>query len=312
MCVKYCSSVIISIMEYKGSLYALLTAIGFKTSELTERFLQEKGAAAVDTYSIYRYALIPSVIWSAVFVRKEDLAFILSSPKLVIIFGLIIIFWNVQSLLFSFVINSTGSMILLATIFNMLALPMYLIFGTFFNGDIPNIYSISAILILLLALFINPAHHHENLRPRLSKPLYIIVLLILAKVACDTVLQGISREALQEIHPTVFLGVFSSLTLSMCWIISKFFIRRRVEEKIVMKKKRWLALIIPMVWFIASIPESFALAAIPIYTFISISVITFGMDTFSDVIHKRIHLNFQTIIFITLVLFGISLSILSV
>jgi hypothetical protein len=299
-------------MEYKGPFYALLTAIGFKTSELTERLLQEKGAAPIDTYTIYRYALIPSLIWSIIFVRKEDLVLILHSPKLVIIFGLIIIFWNLQTILMSFVINSTSSMILLATIFNMLALPMFLIFGTFFNGDIPNIYSISGIIILLLALFINPAHHHENLRPKLSKPLYIIMLLILAKVACDTVLQGISREALQEIHPTVFLGVFSSLTLSVCWIISTLFIRRRIKEKTVMRKKRLLALVIPMVWFIASIPEAFALAAIPIYTFISISVITFGMDTFSDVIHKRIHINFQSIIFIVLVLSGISLSVLSI
>lgn len=299
-------------MEYKGSFYALLTAIGFKTSELTERLLQEKGATPFDTYTIYRFALIPAVIWSLIFVRQEHLAFILGSPRLLIFFGIIIVLWNLQALILSFVINSTSSMILFATIFNMMALPSFLVFGTFFNGDIPNFFSISAILVLLFALTINPAHHHENLRPKLSKPFYIIILLILAKVCCDTVLQGVGREALQIIHPTVFLGVFSTTTLSVCWIISKFFIHRRIKETPVMKEKRWLALLIPGVWFIASIPEAFALAAIPIYTFISITVITFGMDTFSDVIHKRIHLNFQTIGFIMLVLIGISLSVLSV
>jgi hypothetical protein len=54
------------------------------------------------------------------------------------------------------------------------------------------------------------------------------------------------------------------------------------------------------------------LAAIPIYTFISINVITFGMDTASDVLHKRIRLTPQTIGFIALVVAGIALSVLSV
>ncbi len=299
-------------MDYAGSLNAFLAAVGFKTSELTKRFLQEKGAARIDTYTIYRYALIPSVIWSIIFVRPDDINFILNSPKLLIIFGMIIVLWNLQSLILSFVINSTSSMVLFTNIFYMLSLPMFLIFGTFYNGDIPNILSILAIFILLVALSIKPTLHKSNLRPRLSKPFYIIALLILAKVSCDTVLQGISREALQEVHPTVFLGTFSVLTLGTLTIISHFFIRRRVKETAVMKQKQKRALLIPMIWFAASIPESFALEAIPIYTFISISVITFGMDTFSDVIRNRISVNFRTVSFIALVVAGISLSVLSV
>ena len=80
-----------------------------------------------------------------------------------------------------------------------------------------------------------------------------------------------------------------------------------------MKEKQWFAIILmPMTWFAASIPEAFSLAAIPIYTFISINVVTFGMDTVSDLIHKRIRLSAQTIGFIVLVVAGISLSVLSV
>jgi hypothetical protein len=299
-------------VDYQGTIYALLRAVGFKMVMLTQRLLQEKGASEIDTYAIYRYALIPAVAWSLVFVREEDINFIFHTPKLLIIFGALIVLWNLQALIISFVINSTSSMVLFTTIFSMLNLPLYLGFGTFFNGDIPNIFNIAAILILLVAFLINPAHHHENLRPRLSKPLYVIALLILAKVSCDTVLDGITREGLQQVHPTVFLGVFGVTTLSVCAIISRFYVRQRFREAEIMKEKQWLALSIPMIWFAASIPEIFALAALPIYTVISIGAVTFGMDTFSDFVHKRIRLNLQTGSFITLVLAGTILAVLSI
>ena len=296
-----------------GAIYAFLTAIGFKTNTLTVRFLQEKGAAAIDTYTIYRYALIPSVIWCLVFVRKADLNLIFHSPKLLIIFGTIIVFWNLQAYLRAQITNSTSSMTLFSTIFNILVFPLFLGFGTFFNHDKPNIFSMSAILVLLVALLIKPTPHKENLRPHLSKPLRLIVLLIFFTACCDTILQGVAREALKQVHPVVFLGVFSLPTLSVCWIISRFYIQRQTKESVTMQQRQWLAVsLIPMTWFLASIPEAFALAAIPIYVFISINVITFLMDTVSDVIHKRIHLNFQTASFIFTVLIGISLSIISI
>lgn len=300
-------------MDYLGSVYAFLTAVGFKVNLLTQRLVQEKGAAPIDTYTIYRYALIPSAIWSLIFVRKEDILFVLHNSELLIIFGVIIVLWNLQALIMSFVINSTSSMVLFSTFFNMMLLPLFLLFGTFYNHDIPNTLSIISIAILIIALSIKPTPHKENLRPHLSKPLYVILLLIFAKACCDAVLQGVGREALQHISPVVFLGEFSFVTLLVCAIISKFYIHRRTPETETMKKNRWFVItLMPLTWFLASIPEAFALAAIPIYTFISITVITFGMDTFSDVIHKRIHINFQTISFLLLVVAGISLSVLSV
>jgi hypothetical protein len=255
-------------MNY-GTINAFLTSVGFKTNLLTQRFLQEKGASQIDTYTIYRYALIPSIIWNLIFVRKADLVFILHSPELLIIFAVIVILWNLQALLMSFVINSTSSMILFTTIFNMMLLPLFLGFGTFFNHDKPNIFSIVSIVILLLALLIKPTPHRENLRSRLSKPLYVVLLLVFAKACCDTVLQGVAREALKQISPVVFLGVFSLPALTACALISKFYIMRRTKETAVMHERHWLAvLLMPITWFAASIPEAFSLAAIPIYTFI--------------------------------------------
>jgi hypothetical protein len=294
-----------------GTIYAFLTAVGFKTNTLTVRFLQEKGAAKLDTYTIYRYALIPSVAWSLIFIRGADLKLIFHTPKLLIIFIIIVIFWNVQAYLRAEITNSTNSMVLFSTIFNILAFPLFLAFGIFFNHDKPNVFSISAILILLLALLIRPTPHKKNLRPSLSKPLSIIVLLIFLTACCDTILQGMAREALKQVRPVVFLGAFSLPTLSVCWIVSKFY-HRQAQATRTMKQRQWLAIsLIPMIWFAASIPEAFALAAIPIYVFISINAVTFLMDTSSDVIHKRIHLNVQTVSFIAMVLVGISLSVLS-
>jgi hypothetical protein len=300
-------------MNYLGSFYAFLTAVGFKINTLTVRSLQEKGAAKLDTYAIYRYALIPSVIWSLIFVRTAELKLIFHTPKLLIILGVIIVFWNLQAYLRAEISNSTNSMVLFSTIFNMLAFPLFLAFGTFFNHDKPNAFSLISILILLVAILIRPTPHKENLRPSLSRPLRTIVLLIFLTACCDTILQGVAREALQTIRPVVFLGIFSLPTLSICWIISKFYIHRHAPETVAMKRRQWLTVsLIPMTWFVASIPEAFALAAIPIYTFISINVLTFGMDTTSDLFHKRIRLSPQTISFLVLVIAGISLSVLSV
>jgi hypothetical protein len=299
-------------MNY-GPLYALLTAVGFKTNTLTVRLLQEKGAARLDTYTIYRYALMPSVIWSLIFVHKADLVLIFHTPKLLIFVGVIIVFWNLQAYLRAQITNSTSSVILFSTIYNILVFPLFLGFGTFFDHDKPNLFSITAILVLLAALLIKPTSHKENVRPRLSKPVHVIVLLIFLIACCDTILQGVAREALKQIQPVVFLGVFSLPTLTVCWIISRFYIQRQAPESVAMRQKQWLAIsLIPMTWFLASIPEAFALAAIPIYVFISINVLTILMDTFSDLIHKRISLSLQTIGFITTVLVGISLSVLSV
>lgn len=296
----------------QGTLYALLRAVGFKTSGLTIRLLQEKGASEFDTYAIYRFALIPSFLWSLIFVRKEDIVFILNSPRLIIIFSLIIILFNLWAIIKSFVINTTNSMVFYTTLHTALTLPFFLIFGSFFNGDTPNAFSLSAIAVLLVAIFLKPTPHKKNSRSQLSRPFLIIALLILLNAVCSTVLDGISREALKEIHPTVFLGVYSFTTLLVLTIVSKFVVRRRVKESSSIKRHKLLALMVPMIWFAASIPEAFALAALPIYTVVSLGSITFFMDTFSDVIHRRIRFNFQTISFVILVLIGISLSALSV
>lgn len=301
-------------MNYSGSFYALLTAVGFKINTLTVRLLQEKGVSIIDTYAIYRFALIPAVIWSLIFIRKSDLDYIFHTPELMIFLGVIVVLWNLQAYLRALITNSTSSMVLLSTLFNIIALPMFFGFGVLLNNDTPNIYSFSAIIILLAALLIKPTPHEKNLRPHLSKPLYAMVLLIFLTACCDTVLQGMGREALKQIRPEVFLGVFSVPTLAVCWIVSKVYkTKRKAREKEALKQRQWFAIsLIPMTWFLASIPEAFALAAIPIYVFLSINVITFLMDTFSDVIHKRIRIDLQTVSFFLLVVAGISFSVISV
>lgn len=299
-------------MDYTGTINALLRAVGFKISGLTVRLLQERGASELDTYATFRYALIPSFIWCLVFVRKDDLVFIINSPRLLVIFAMIVLLFNSWAFLKSQVINSTNSMVLYSTLNNALTLPFFLAFGTFFNNDRPNIYSLSAILMLVIAVILKPAPHRKNKRTTLSKPLVLIAFLIILNASCSTVLDGISREALKQIHPTVFLGVYSVTTLSVCAFISRFFIKTDSKREEVLHKNKGLVLLAPMLWFVSSIPEAFALAALPIYTVISIGAVTFSMDTFSDVFRKRISLNLRTLSFITLVLLGTYLSVLSI
>lgn len=299
-------------MDY-GSFYALLTAVGFKINILTTRRLQERGASTGYTYVIYKYALIPAIIWSLIFVSKADLLFILHSRELLIMIAVQVVLWNLQAYIMAQIINSTNSMLLFSTILNVTLLPLFLIFGVLFNHDNPNALSIISIGILLVALLIKPAPHRKNLRPRLSKPLAVILALVFLKAVCDTVLQGVGREALKQIDPPLFLAVFSVPTLAVCWVIAARTKHHTAKKRGVTRRRHWLAItLMPLTWFAASIPEAYSLAAIPIYTFISINVITFVMDTVSDVMHKRIRLGLQTVSFMVLVLIGLSLSVLSV
>ena len=286
-------------------------AIGFKAQALTDRYLQEAGVSPMGTFALQRYSLIPAVIWGLIFIRPDDISYIFHTPLLLFFILAIAALWNVQSFLTSYVLNTVSTVSALSTLEYLIYLPLLLLIGTYFNGDIPNAYSVAAIAVLSLAFVVQPAHHANNIRTRFSMPLIAIIGFVFLRVSLDAINNGMSREALGMISPQVFLGAFSITTMGLCAVWTSFMPRKYNDTRI-LKEKWWLAAAIPSLWFLASIPEAFAYAALPIYTVVSIGAITFAMDTLSDLFHKRTRLNARTTGFIALVLVGIGLAVYSV
>jgi hypothetical protein len=300
-------------MDIIPSALSAARAIAYKYNSLTERFLQEAGASPITTYVLHRYALILAVIWLLIFVRPVDVILILHTPHQVIFFLIIFLIWNVQQFTHSYRINSTSTVSALSNLHNVLALPLLLLVGTYFNNDKPGAFSILAIAVLTIAMLIKPAHHTNNYRARFSKPVIVIVGFILLEAIVDVILIALARQLLKEVPPHVFIGVYTTLVLSACMIISMFLSRHlKVNVRATVRRQPLRSLGLPLIFFIGSIAEFYAQTSVPIYTLIAIGAITFIMDVISDLRQHRVRFNLQTIGFIILVATGISLAVVGV
>jgi hypothetical protein len=298
-------------MDLYPTVLVFAMGITFKGYVLTERYLQERGVSPLRTFGLQRFALIPGLIWSAVFIRGHDLSRIIHTPHLLIYVIAIALGWNVQQFLSSYIVNTVSSMSAFSTLQTLLLLPLSLLVGTFFNHDVPSMYSFLAIVILMVAFVVQPSQHVDNVRDRFALPLRLIVVLILVQTVIDAADQGIYRQLLKELGPAVVLGVFSVVTLGLAAIWTSFVPKKKTETKIL--RQQWRrSTSLPGLWFLGSIPEAYAIAILPIYTSLAISSVTFLMDAFSDLIHHRIHLNPRTAAFLLLVLAGIGLAVYSI
>lgn len=297
-------------MNSFAAIFALLQAVGFKFQDLSERRIQEYGVSPFSTIRLYKYALIPALLWAVVFVRPDDLSYIFNTPLLLGYFVFIALTWNVQVFLASYLMNTISSMSALTTLEHLLYLPLLVGVGVFVNHDSLQLYSIFALVILFIAFLIQPAQHPVNIRARFSLPVIVIVAMILLKTAVNALNNGISREVLVMISPEVFLGLFSVTTIGLCAFWTSFLPHPDVDKATVRKNWR-LALAIPVLWFVASIPETYGFAKLPIYTVVSIGAVTFALDALSDLYHQRIKFNFRTSMFILLTVVGMGLAILS-
>lgn len=297
-------------MEISSTALAFARAIGFKIDGLASRRLQEFGLSAIGTFRLYRYALIPSIIWCLLFIRSGDITQILHSQQLLIYLLLVPIVWNIQVFIGCYVLNSTSSMSGLTALQTLLSLPLILLTGIFFNNDIPNFLGVVAIVVLTVALLIQPSQHQTNTRTRFSMPVWFIVGAILLRTSLEALGFGLDRAVLQVLSPEDYLGIFSITSLGLCAIWTSRIPKQK--DKAVLRRHPWLALIVPLIWFGASIPEMFALAALPIYTVAAINTVTFIMDTGSDLLQKRICFTVRTACFIGCVVAGLVLTVWSI
>ncbi len=298
-------------MDLGLTLLSLTRAVGFKTEELFGRSLQEAGVSPLRVFALHRYAFIAGIIWSVIFIRANDITQILHSPLLLFYILACVLLWNIQVALSFYVLNMTSSMTSLSTIHYLCSFPLLLLIGTFFNHDIPNVFSIVGIAALMVAIVIQPAHHTTNVRARYTKPFILIFGIILLKTFLEAIGAGFDREILKIRDPAVFLGIFCTLTLGVCWLWTSRLPQQLNDNKII-QQKAWLAAAIPILWFTTSIAEYYAQAALPNYTLFAIGAIAFAMDTVSDLFQRRIRFNMQTATFIIFVVAGVSITIYSI
>ncbi len=290
---------------------ALAYSAAFKGCYLTERYLQERGVSPMRTLALYRYALIPALIWSAIFIRSDDIDLLVHTPYILTFLIVLAVLWNIQQFIASYLANSINSMSMLSTLRQLVHLPMLLLIGTYFNHDEPNIYSLLAVGALLGAFVLQPTTHERNVRAKYFLPLAVIVGLVIFRVTVESVNGGIYREMLKQIDPAVIIGAFSVLTLGLCAVWTSFFPSKPAEKKIL--RQRWRrASLVPGLWFLGTIPEAYVFAIVPLYVGESIAATAFLMDAGSDLINKRIHFNLRTAAFISLVLLGVGLAVYSI
>jgi len=297
-------------MQSLSTFNAIACRILFKGYSLSERSLQEKGVHPVRTFSLQKYSIFPAIIWCFIFVRPDDLRAIIQAPSLLLFVCLISVIWNVQQFLTSFLANTTSTISVRTTLSYLILLPELLIIGAVFNHDIPNAYSIAAIIVLGFAFLLEPSQAKTNKRARFAMPLVFIILLVVTQASLDAINAALAREALKSISAEDFLGISTVMIMGICWVWTSF-VPKRPKDTQILKKHTWLAAAIPIFWFIATIPETYASASLPIYTLFSIGAITFAIDAASDELQHRIRLSPRTMAFIALVFIGMGLSVLS-
>lgn len=298
-------------MPLTPTLFAAASAFGFRWQSLVERRLQEHGLSVGMTFWLQSYAFIPAVIWSFFYVTPAQLAQIWNTPELTFAFLFLALTWNAQGFLSAFLLNKTSSMSVIALIQELVYLPLILAIGTFYNHDEPGIASFGAMGLLGAALFLQPTQHTENKRVRYALPFLLLLGLAVLRASFDAANNGLTREVLRTFPAESFLGIFVVLTLGLTACLLPF-LPRAPTDAATLKKRRWLALGVPLIWFLATIPETYGYAALPIYTMVALGMVAFLFNVFSDLYHRRIHFDARTAGFSVLTLAGLALAAYSV
>jgi hypothetical protein len=203
-------------------------------------------------------------------------------------------------------LNATYSLSFLYIIEEVINVPILIVFGILVNKDIPNPYVILSLLFLLAAIFFRPTQHTENKRSTLKYSLPIIILFVVMVTVAHAVDGSFYREFLTTFDDKI-LFIISIYILITSIMMNIFSYAKKIpqSEIAIIKKNRYIALAIPLFRFIASLPEGFSYANIPVYSIVSISSITFLITMFSDIKNKRIRLDYKTVVFCILAILNI-------
>lgn len=288
----------------------------FAIFHLNIRKLEENGVSAHAIAGLQRYSIIPAIIFFALTYKKEYVAILFANPiSLWWIVG-IAFFWGIGQFMGYIVLNSASSLSFSYTIGAFIEIPIYLAIGVLVNHDFPNSFILIAITLLIIALIIRPIQNKENKRHLLKYSVIVVIGLVLSNIVGHAFDGAFYKNVLNLLSPeTMWFGVsiyilVTSLTLNIIYLLP-FFKKPSLEEKIIIKKYSWTAYLIPVIWFIASLPEGYSFAHIPLFTLSALGAFGFLIKMVSDLKNKRLAWNMHTAIFTLVVILSIVFSTLS-
>jgi hypothetical protein len=299
---------IIFIVFIQSALFALF--------HLHIRKLEEKGVSPHSIAGLQRYALIPALILFFVTYKKEYLVFLLEHPISFWLIGGIAFFWGVGQYVGYIVLNSASSLSMVNTINSFLEIPIMLAMSILINQDYPNFFILIALGLLALAIIIKPTQHKDNKRPLLKYSLFIIIALMLASQIGHAFDGAFYKNLLHLLRPQTILFAISiyiltsSLALNIIYLLPVFK-KPTIEEKQIIKKYSIVAYTIPIIWFIASLPEGYSFSNLPLFTLSALGAFSFLIKMVSDLKNKRLVWSVHTALFATLMIASIVFSTLS-
>ena len=314
---KYSSTVFwVTISSMAIILIFFLQSALFAFYHLHIRKLEERGVSAHAIAGLQRYSIIPAIILIAVTYGSQYVSILLANPFSVWWILGIAVFWGIGQYVGYVVLDSASSLSMVATIGSFVEIPIVIAIAILVNHDFPNPSVLIAIGLFLVAILIKPTQHSENKRPLLKYTLFIVLALMITSQIGHSFDGAFYKNILHLLHPRgVLFGISiyiftTSLTLNIIYLLPGFK-KPSADEKAAIKKYSWVAYSIPLLWFIASLPEGYSFSNMPLFTMSALGAFSFLIKLVSDLKNKRLVLDFRTIIFAVIVIASIVFSALS-
>jgi len=294
-----------------------LQSIFFQLYGQTSKRLREKGVSEFGVLRYFRHALYPSIIFLIVVWDQASFDYLLASDYTLFSFVGFLVLNFVCQYLFMLICHMTRSYAFLGVFFRVASFPLWLLGGWLINHDIPTLMQVIGVGILFVALLFKPSNHPSNVAGKQFRyALWMVATIVVFDLVLGFFKNPLYREYLTSM-PNVWFAialflVAITLMYNLIFWIQDGFAKLRGHYKPLpidtdIRRHAWL---IPLFWFLASIPEGYAFASVPIYVFASVGSISFLMNLASDLHHKRVILNARTMTFAGLTLAGIVVSIL--
>lgn len=292
----------------------LQTAL-FSLFSLQIRKLEEGGVSAFSIAGLQRYSIIPAIIFFAVTYKQEYFALLVSNPvSMCWILG-ISCFWGVGQFIGYIVLNSTSSLSFVYVLSAFMEMPILLIIGILINHDYPNGFILIAMALLMIALLIKPTQHKTNKRPLFKYGFFMVLGLVFINLAGHALDGAFYKNILTLFPSAILFGIaiyvlVTSVTLNLIYICFGFK-KKSLKDNVAIKKHFWIAYSIPLIWFIASLPEGYSFGHLPLFTLSTIGAFGFLIKLASDLKNKRLVWNIQTGIFSSVIILSLIFSTLS-
>ncbi len=297
-------------------LVVFLQSLLFSLFHLHIRKLEEKGVTAHSIAGLQRYSVIPALILFIATFKREYILHLLAHPMVFWWIAGIALFWGIGQYVGYVVLNSASSLSFVYTMSSFLEIPVLLATGILINHDYPNTHILTAVVLLIIALIIKPVQHADNKRHLLKYSIFIVIALVFTTQIAHALDGAFYKNLLHFFQPeTILFGMsiyilVASLTLNVIYLLP-LYKKPPVQEKEIIRKYFWTSYSIPLIWFVASLPEGYSFAHLPLFTLSALGAFSFLINMISDLKNKRLVWNLHTGVFSIFIILSIIFSTLS-